>query len=193
MGLAELNAYSNAMQALGTFATPVVVAIIGAKFIRQQAVHEAALTERVKHYGRLCPLINRIYAYRLRRGDFLNQSPESILKAKRVADHEFWAFFYVWSEQFKQSYFEFMKDCFAEFQGEGKKALINVESQHHSIKAKPSTTNADGTPWPGFSGNSVNRQRLTALYHSLMAIISADIGLRTSRRQLRRENRDALR
>ncbi len=136
MELAEFNAICNAIQAIGTAAIPLVVAYIGARFIHRQTIHEAALSEKAKHYNKICPLINRIHAYRLRRGDFLNQSPESILKAKRVADHELWAFFYIWPADFTKCYLSFMKDCFDDFQGEGNKALINVESKHHPIKPR---------------------------------------------------------
>ena len=51
MELAEFNAICNAIQAIGTAATPLVVAYIGARFIHRQTIHEAALSEKAKHYN----------------------------------------------------------------------------------------------------------------------------------------------
>ena len=50
MELAEFNAICNAIQAIGTAATPLVVAYIGARFIHRQTIHEAAVSEKAKHY-----------------------------------------------------------------------------------------------------------------------------------------------
>ena len=64
-----------------------------------------------------------------------------------------------------------MKDCFDNFQGEGSKALMNVESKHHPIKPKVTTTNANGKPWPGFSEKEVDNNKIKSLYNNIMYVV----------------------
>lgn len=177
MELAQFNAVCNAIQAVGTVATPLVVAILGARYIHRQAIHETVLSEKAKHYSVISPLLNQIYSYRLMVGDFLERSPEEILQAKRSADHEFWTFSYIWSTGFIENYKAFMDECFSTFDATGTKALINAESKYYPVKPAPKTCNADGKPWPGFAERPVDKWKLMAIYRRIGDAISKDMKL----------------
>ncbi|SIO35460.1 hypothetical protein SAMN05444166_4037 [Singulisphaera sp. GP187] len=177
MTAAQFNIVCNAIQAIGTAATPLVVVYLGARFLRHQTIQEAALSEKAKHYSTISPLINRIFSYRLMVGDFLERKPEEILKAKRDADHEFWSYYYVWSDNFIQLYNKFMHDSFTIYGGHGAKALINVDPQYYPFKPDPRTTNADGQQWQGFADKPVNTQHLVSLYRQIGDAISKDMGM----------------
>src|SRR5919199_1644123 len=103
------------------------------------------MSEKVKHYSYISPLLNQIFAYRYRVGDFLDRSPESVLEAKRKADHEFWTFEYLWSNEFRRLYHEFMLDSFSVYGPEGTRALLRVNGSLYPVK--PSTPG-----WDAFTG-----------------------------------------
>lgn len=178
MKLEHFNIICNVIQSLGATATPLVVAIIGARYIRRQSLHEASISEKAKHYSVICPLINRIYSYRLMVGDFLERKPEEILKAKREADHEFWAYHYIWSEAFIANYNEFMDESFSTFGKHGTKALINAESHYYPIQPEPSPSGSNVPAWQGFSNKPVDRAQLANLYRKIGDSISNDLGMR---------------
>ncbi len=178
MTVDQLNIICNVAQAVGTVATPLVVAILGARFIHRQTIQEAALSEKAKHYGAISPLINRIFSYRRMVGDFLERKPEDILRAKRDADHEFWTYYYIWSDRFIAAYNSFMEDSFATFGEHGTKALIHADPRYYPIGPDPKTQNANGQPWRGFSGKPVDLKQLTSLYKEVLGAISKDMGMR---------------
>ncbi len=150
-------------------AVPFVLVWAGHTLQRRQKFFEAVMTEKVKHYGVLSPVLNIIFSYRMRVGDFLERTPESVLEAKRKADHEFWTFEYLWSNNFRIAYHEFMNNAFKAFNTEGTKALIRVDGNLHPVKP----TTAD---WPGFTGENVDRKVWVELYGRLKAAIAHDLG-----------------
>src|SRR5436853_539438 len=96
----DVSFFLELLRTAATVAVPVVLAVAAHVLNRRQKSFEAAMSEKVKHYSYLSPFLNQIFAYRYRVGDFLDRSPESVLEAKRRADHEFWTFEYLWSEDF---------------------------------------------------------------------------------------------
>ncbi len=126
------------------------------------------MSERIKRIGTLSPLLNRIYSFRQRLGDFLDRSPEDILAAKREADREFWTFEYLWSPSFKDEYEKFMQESFDMFRGEGKKAAIKAESKYYPRKATDLSIEFTETP--------VDKKQNATVYDALQAAISRDLG-----------------
>jgi hypothetical protein len=157
------------LRTAASVAVPAVLVWATYYLQRRQKFFEATMNERVKHYSSLSPLLNAIYAYRMRLGDYSDKTPESVLDAKRKADQEFWTFEYLWSDQFRLAYHRFMQDSFRVFGAEGSKALIRVDGGVHPIK--PSIPG-----WAGFSMETVNRQSLNQLYAELKKAIAKDLG-----------------
>jgi hypothetical protein len=150
-------------------AVPFVLVWAGHALQRRQKFFEAVMTEKVRHYTVLSPLLNLIFSYRMRVGDFLERTPESVLDAKRRADQEFWTFEYLWSADFRAAYHDFMNAAFKAFNEEGTKALIRVDGNVHPVK--PTTTG-----WPAFTGEAVDRKAWGAVYGRLKAAIARDLG-----------------
>lgn len=142
-----------------------------AAMAERQKVAEATMAERIKRIGTMSPLLNKIFAYCQRVGDFLNCSPEDILSAKREADREFWTFEYLWSPAFKGAYDNFMSESFETFTGEGKKANIHAESKYYPKKASTSG-------WVAFSETAVNKTQNQQIYNALQSAIARDLGFR---------------
>lgn len=174
--LAETGQYQLGLELVRTaasLAVPFVLVWAAHRLQRKQKFFEAVMSEKVKHYGYISPLLNTIFSYRFRVGDFLDRTPESVLDAKRRADHEFWTFEYLWSDEFRRTYFAFMNDSFKVFGAEGTKALIRAEGQFYHIK--PCTPK-----WAGFSEEAADRERVGKLYAELKAAIARDLGFPTS-------------
>jgi hypothetical protein len=169
---AESDDVSRALELIRTaaeVAVPVVLAVAAHSLQKRQKVFEAVMAEKVRHYGYLSPLLNHVFAYRFRVGDFLDRSPESVLEAKRKADHEFWTFEYLWSEEFRRAYHAFMADCFSVFGAEGTRGRIRAEGKYYPIR--PTTPG-----WDAFTGEDVDRKRLGELYAALKRAIARDLG-----------------
>lgn len=150
-------------------AVPFVLVWAGYALQRKQKFFEAVMTEKVKHYAVISPLLNVIFSYRMRVGDFLERTPESVLEAKRKTDHEFWTFEYLWSNEFRAAYHDFMNDAFQAFNKEGTKALIRADGNLYPVK--PTTPD-----WVAFTGEEVDRKAWVALYGRLKAAIAHDLG-----------------
>ena len=168
----DMNAPTNIIEivkGIGTVATPVAVAVVAYMFQRRQRVAEVAISERIKRIGTMSPLLNEIYSFRQRAGNFLEWTPEQILSAKREADREFWTFEYLWSPGFKEAYHGFMKESFDMFRGEGKKAAIQAESSYYPKKAS--------TPgWIAFTEKPVAKDQNEIAYDALQSAIARDLG-----------------
>jgi hypothetical protein len=158
------------VKALGSLATPIVVAVVAYLFQKRQKRFEAAITEKAKHYAAISPLLNRIYCYRRLVNDYLERSPEEILQAKREADQVFWTFEYIWSPEFHRAYNAFMDDAFDMWQGKGGRAVLRVDGRDYPIG--PSTPG-----WRAFTGESADCALCDAVYKQLQWAIAHDLGL----------------
>jgi hypothetical protein len=156
---------------LASVSVPFVLAWAAHHFQRRQKAFEAVMSEKVRHYGTISPLLNVIFSYRFRVGDFLDRTPESVLEAKRKADQQFWTFEYLWSDDFRRAYHQFMSNSFRVFGKEGEKALIRVDGVVHPVK--PTTQN-----WEAFTGEAVDRGELARLYGELKAAVAHDLGFK---------------
>lgn len=152
-----------------SLAVPFILVWAAHRLQRKQKFVEAVMAEKAKHYALLSPLLNLIFSYRMRVGDFLERTPESVLEAKRKADHEFWTFEYLWSNAFRAAYHAFMDDAFRAFNTEGTKALIRAEGGLYPI-------NPADAGWAGFTGENVDRRAWVDLYGRLKAAIAHDLG-----------------
>jgi hypothetical protein len=159
------------LRTAAALAVPVILAVAAHALQRRQKFFEAVMAEKVKHYGTISPLLNQIFAYRYRVGDFLDRTPESVLEAKRKADHEFWTYEYLWSEEFRRAYHDFMQDGFSVFGAEGTRGRIRADGRYYPLK--PTTPG-----WDAFSGEDVDRKALAALYTALKRAIAHDLGFR---------------
>jgi hypothetical protein len=167
----SLTRIAEIASAVGSVATPLVVATVAYAFQRRQKVAEAAMTERIKRIGLISPLLNSIYSYRHRVGSYLELSPEEVLRAKREADREFWTFEYLWTPEFKAAYHAFMEESFEMNRGAGNKAGIRAESKHYPVE--------QSTPdWVAFTEETVDKPRNALRYERLQAVTARDLGFR---------------
>jgi hypothetical protein len=166
-----LSRFVEVTRAVGSVATPVVVATVAYLFQRKQKVAEAAMGERIKKVGLISPRLNMIYSYRQRVGSYLEWTPEEVLRAKRDADREFWTFEYLWTPEFETAYHEFMEESFETNRGEGNKAGIRAESRHYPIKSS--------TPdWAAFTEEAVNKALNALMYDKIQTVTARDLGFR---------------
>ncbi len=165
----EFKLATELVRTAAAVAVPFVLVWAGHRLQRRQKFFEAVMGEKAKHYAIISPLLNVIFSYRMRVGDFLERTPESVLEAKRKADHEFWTFEYLWSNEFRVAYHSFMNDAFKAFNAEGTKALIRVDGELHPVKASTAG-------WPAFTGENVDRKAWVVLYGELKAAIAHDLG-----------------
>lgn len=171
MDTALLTTFVEVAKALGALATPVVVVIVAYIFQRKQKLAEAVMTERIKRIARISPLLNKIFSYRHRVGNYLEWTPEDILNAKREADHEFWTFEFLWSPEYKAAYHQFMEECFTINRGEGNKAGIRAGPRFYPKKA-----NTPG--WEAFTDEEVNKSNNQAAYNQIQSVTARDLGFR---------------
>lgn len=165
----ELLAALETVKALASVSVPFVLVWAAHRLQRKQRSFEAVMGEKVRHYGQLSPLLNVIFSYRFRVGDFLDRAPETVLEAKRRADQEFWTFEYLWSDEFRLAYHQFMREGFSVFGAEGTKARIRVDGSLYPVKSS--------TPgWEAFSGEAVDRADLGKQYAELKTAIARDLG-----------------
>jgi hypothetical protein len=157
------------VKALASVSVPFVLVWAAHRLQRKQKSLEAVMGEKARHYATLSPLLNVIFSYRFRVGDFLDRAPETVLEAKRRADQEFWTFEYLWSDQFRLAYHLFMVAGFSVFGAEGTKARIRADGTLYPVKS--------ATPgWEAFSGEPVDREELGRLYAELKTAIARDLG-----------------
>lgn len=171
MNMSAATNFVEIAKAVGAVATPIAVAILAYTFQSRQKVAEAAMAERIKRIGTMSPLLNKIFSYRQRVGNFLDCKPEDILSAKREADREFWTFEYLWSLAFKDAYHEFMHESFDMYRGEGKKAGIRAESNYYPIQASD-------PGWVAFTDDTVTKKQNEEIYNALQSVIAKDLGFR---------------
>ncbi len=157
------------VKALASVSVPFVLVWAAHRLQRKQKSFEAVMGEKARHYAHISPLVNLIFSYRFRVGDFLDRAPETVLEAKRKADQEFWTFEYLWSDQFRLAYHLFMLDGFSVFGAEGTKARVRVDGTLYPVK--PTTPG-----WEAFSGETVDRAVLGKLYAELKSAIARDLG-----------------
>lgn len=158
------------LELLKTVATPVALVVVAHRFQRRAKTFEAAIAEKARYYAAISPHLNRIFAYRQRVGDFLDRSPEDVLKAKREADHLFWTHQYIWSYKFIGLYLEFMDESFRIWGREGSRGSIRADPAVHPT---PATT----AGWTPFTGEAVDRRENARLYAAIQAAIADDLGL----------------
>ena len=166
------DTFQVAMELLRTaasLAVPFILVWATHRLQRRQRLVEAVMAEKARHYATLSPLLNTVFSYRMRVGDFLERTPESVLEAKRKADHEFWTFEYLWSPEFRATYHVFMDGAFQTFNTEGTKARIRADGALYPVKpADPA--------WQAYTGEPVDRKEWVGQYNRLKAAIARDLG-----------------
>lgn len=167
--MTDLQLTLDLVKTLASLAVPFILVWAAHRLQRRQKFFDAVMGEKVRHYGQLSPLLNLIFSYRFRVGDFLDRPPETVLDAKRRADQEFWTFEYLWSDEFRLAYHHFMRDGFSVFGAEGSKARVRADGNLYPVKSS--------TPgWEAFSGDAVDRAVLGKLYAELKTAIARDLG-----------------
>lgn len=112
------------LSAVGTAATPIVVALAAYILTRRQSRNEELLRARLEYYKKLAPDLNRIMCYFLFIGTWRDISPPELIVIKRRLDTEFFCAVPLFSEPVRKSYDAFARLCFSTFGEWGADALI---------------------------------------------------------------------
>ena len=72
------------VKALASVSVPFVLVWAAHRLQRRQKSFEAVMGEKARHYAAISPLLNVIFSYRFRVGDFLDRAPETVLGAAGV-------------------------------------------------------------------------------------------------------------
>lgn len=143
----------------------IVSAWLAYNFALRTKNYNALVEAKIRHYEKIAPLLNKIFRYRQKIGDYRDVSPEEILKTKRAADEEFHIHVYIWSRDFHDAYHRFIDVSFKPY--EPPRALIRAEAEHY-----PRVTLSG---WKGFTGEVVDMKENELAYANLMAAIAADL------------------
>lgn len=134
---------------------------------------EQILAEKQKIYVDLGQRLNVFYVYVTDVGDFRSYTPPEIIKLKREADRQFFAYRPYWSVNTETLYREFLGAAFATYNGSGKAAKINA-CKHEKVSAY----RVDGLDWnPEWDSyfTETRDPRIEKRYYSLVSALLRDI------------------
>ncbi len=106
--------------------TPILVLIFGIGITRSNDRHKTVIDERIKSYDRIKEDLNRIHCFIADVGTWKEETPETVVGYKRVADREMYEEQGVWSKNTMQAYLAYMDAAFATNQRSGIDAKINT-------------------------------------------------------------------
>ena len=160
--------------------TPFTIAVVGyfiqrtlAKQTRSWKVQERIADKRVQIYESIAEDLNKIYCYVMDVGDFKNETPDTIIAAKRNVDKYMYMYQAIWPEETFKHFEEYTKSSFATYQGAGEDAKIRAGSLE-----KKSAHNKRGEEWLAKWENRFTEKRdpdHQKKYQVLMNLISRDL------------------
>jgi hypothetical protein len=162
--------------------TPLAIAVVGyfiqqtlARQNRSWKAQERIADKRVEIYEQIAEDLNKIYCYVMDVGGFRNETPDTILDAKRNVDRQMYMYQALWPEDTFQRFTDYMESAFATYQGVGTSAKIRARTLE-----KEAAWQKDGKEWPSdwdarFTGERDFEHRQK--YEALMRRISTDLML----------------
>ncbi|NIR46926.1 hypothetical protein GWO43_00390 [candidate division KSB1 bacterium] len=160
--------------------TPVAIAVVGyfiqrtlAQQNRSWKVQERIADKRVEIYEKIAEDLNKIYCYVMDVGDFRNETPDTIIAAKRTVDRNMYMYQALWPPETFQNFISYMDSAFATFQGVGENAKIRTRTIQ-----KKSALKQSAKQWPKdwdarFTGEQDSDHHMK--YQQLIQSISRDL------------------
>jgi len=163
-------------------ASPLIAALFGLlilrvtnKLQRSQWRSQKVIEKRITELDSIRPELNDIFCFCTRVGGWKSMSPTDCIDRKRAVDKKVQLARPYFSEAFFQSYLNFIKTCFAQYQGHALDAKIKSPLWEHR--------NAHQQGWNPewdelFVENPSTEKELWASYESLLANVSEELQTR---------------
>jgi hypothetical protein len=160
--------------------TPVSIALVG--FLIQRAlaqqsrtwkVQERLADKRVEIYEKVAEDLNKVFCYVMDVGGFKDETPETIIAAKRNVDKHMFMYQALWPVETFNQYRTYLNSAFALFQGAGEDAKIRARSFE-----KRSAYVKQQRPWPKEWDVRFTEETdplHSEKYQALMSLISKDL------------------
>ncbi|MGY2873824.1 hypothetical protein ACVW00_001014 [Marmoricola sp. URHA0025 HA25] len=116
--------WADAMSAIGSVTTPLVVVVLGLIYARRHSRSEELLRARIEYYKALAPDLNVLMCYMTFIGSWRDHSPVEIVALKRRLDQTFYCAAPLFSDPVRDAYVDFERFCFSTFNHWGEDALI---------------------------------------------------------------------
>jgi len=165
--------------------TPVTIVVVG--FFVQRALAERnriwkigdrLADKRMETYGKIGLDLNTIYCYVEDIGGFKDETPDSIIAAKRSVDRTMFVYQAIWPEQTFKCFKEYMDSAFEPYGGgAGKDARIRAQLEEKRAAFKEKWKGKEWDPnWDRrFTGE--RDQAHDRKYQELIKLLSKDLGL----------------
>src|SRR4051794_26999304 len=111
--------WTEATQAIGAIATPILVAVLAFGLSRRQGRNSELLKARIDYYKSLAPDLNTLMCYLTFIGTWRDTTPPEMIRLKRDLDHRFHCAAPLFSPPVLDCYTNFMNDCFETFRDWG--------------------------------------------------------------------------
>lgn len=182
----EPGSWTEAVSAVGSVVTPVMVAIIGLILARRQNQNQELLKARVEYYKTLVPDLNTLMCYMTFIGSWKDYSPPEIVELKRRLDHNYYCAAPLFSEPVRVWYLSFEKICFSTFGRWGSDAKIRSgayprrQAWRRQVGWDPAWnsmfTKTDGIPILG-----PELEQICSMYDQLIAALVRDLDITRAR------------
>lgn len=116
--------WTDALTAIGSVATPLVVVAVGVLLARRQDRSSELLKARLEYYKGLAPDLNTLMCYMTFIGPWRDHSPVDIVRLKRRLDQNFYCAAPLFSDPVRDAYAELEHACFETFNDWGQDAVI---------------------------------------------------------------------
>lgn len=130
--------------------TPLAIVAVG-YFIQRAMANQSQswkrldrlVDKRVDVYEKIAEDLNRIHCYVLDIGGFKQETPETILAAKRNVDRQMFIYRAIWPPETFAAFLRFIESSFEHFQGIGRDAKIRT-----TFVEKKTAYERKGETWP---------------------------------------------
>jgi hypothetical protein len=165
---------------VASFLTPLTIALVGyfvqrtlAEQNRSWKIQDRLADKRAEIYEKIAADLNKIYCYVMDVGAFRDETPASILIAKRNMDKQMYMFQAIWPEDTFKAFTDYMHSAFATYQGVGEDAKIRAKPLEKRVARENR-----GEEWPTnwndrFTGERDPKHK--EKYDSVIKSISRDL------------------
>lgn len=178
--------WTDALSAIGSIATPLVVLVLGFMVSRRQSRNDELLKARIEYYRLLAPDLNTLMCYMTFIGTWRDNSPQAIVELKRRLDHNFFCASPLFSGPVRNAYEDLARKCFSKFNAWGQDAKI----RSGPYRRREAWRGADGwsEAWDDLFTKSDTEpiyrhelQDLRSAYDRLIAALVADLNITRAR------------
>lgn len=180
--------WTEALSAIGSVATPLVVAGFGLALARRQSRNSELLKARVEYYKVLAPDLNLLMCYMTFIGSWRDISPVEIVALKRKLDQNFYCAAPLFSDPVRDAYIGLEGSCFSTFNNWGQDPLIlsGAYRRRQAWTRKPEWSDSWNAMFSKADDTSIPADKLQAIrraHDELVAALVRDLDLTRARGQ----------